>query len=684
VSGSKEDSVGGEGEREPGRASDVRLIGNAWIPLEDRRLAARIWLPEDAEAEPVPAILEYLPYRKGDLMAARDAPIAGYFAAQGYAYVRVDIRGTGDSEGILRDEYLPQEQEDGLRVIDWLAAQPWCTGAVGMIGISWGGFNGLQVAARRPRHLQAVISLCSTDDRYADDVHYLGGCLLADEMLPWASTMLALNALPPDPRVAGEGWRATWFDRLENTPPFIDPWMRHQRRDAYWKQGSVCEDYEAIDCPVYMVGGWADGYTNAIPRFLEGYPGVRKGLIGPWAHTFPQAGAPGPAIGFLRECVRWWDRWLKGIPNGIEDEPMLRAWLQEPVGPGHHADRPGRWIVEAAWPSPRLEHRRLAMADGILGGTPADDRPLVHSGVQRHGLLAGAWCPYGVPGDFPPDQREEDARCLSFTSEPLDERLEMLGRPRLRVALAVDRLVALIAARLCDVAPDGTSTLLSRGALNLTHRHGHESPEPLVPRERFVVDLDLDVLGQAVEEGHRLRLSLSTTYWPWLWPSPDPVTLWLHPGEDTYLELPVRPPSPEDERVPGFGPPEIGPEMETEIISATAPYRAIRHDVVGGTYAVELNHDGGERRRFVDDGIEIDSHEFDRRTIREGDPLSAYVLCERRYEVARDGWGVRIETSSTMSSDAREFHLTDVLEAYENGRRVFAKTWSRTVPRDCV
>ncbi len=221
------------------RSGTVRVIDNAWIPLEDCRLAARIWLPEDVEAEPVPAILEYLPYRKGDHMAARDARVAGYFAAHGYAYARVDIRGTGDSEGILRDEYLPREQEDAISVIDWLAAQRWCSGSVGMIGISWGGFNGLQVAARRPPQLRAVISLCSTDDRYADDVHYLGGCLLADEMLPWASTMLAINALPPDPQVVGPGWRTMWFDRLENTPPFIDAWMKHQRRDAYWKQGSV-------------------------------------------------------------------------------------------------------------------------------------------------------------------------------------------------------------------------------------------------------------------------------------------------------------------------------------------------------------------------------------------------------------------------------------------------------------
>ena len=229
----------------------VRRIDHTWIPLADgTRLAARIWLPEDAERDPVPAILEYLPYRKGDAFARRDSYHHPYFAGYGYAGVRVDLRGTGDSDGIIEDEYLPQEQEDAIDVIAWLAEQPWCSGAVGMLGISWGGFNGLQVAARRPPALKAVISMCASDDRYADDVHYVGGCVLAVDMLPWAATMLTGNALPPDQAVVGDGWRDTWLQRIENTPPFVEAWLTHQRRDAYWRQGSVCEHYEAIDVPV--------------------------------------------------------------------------------------------------------------------------------------------------------------------------------------------------------------------------------------------------------------------------------------------------------------------------------------------------------------------------------------------------------------------------------------------------
>ena len=254
----------------------------------------------------------------------------------------------GDSDGIIEDEYLPQEQEDAIDVIAWLAEQPWCTGAVGMLGISWGGFNGLQVAARRPPALKAVISMCASDDRYADDVHYVGGCVLAVDMLPWAATMLTGNALPPDQAVGGRRLaRRRGCERIERTPPFIEAWLAHQRRDDYWRQGSVCEDYEAIDVPVYAIGGWADGYTNAIPRLIEGLPGPRKGLIGPWSHAFPQDGAPGPAIGFLQECLRWFDQHLKGIDTGIMDEPRLRVWMQEPVAPAtHHTQRPGRWVSE--------------------------------------------------------------------------------------------------------------------------------------------------------------------------------------------------------------------------------------------------------------------------------------------------------------------------------------------------
>jgi hypothetical protein len=277
------------------------------------------------------------------------------------------MRGSGDSDGLLLDEYLPQEQSDACEVIAWIASQPWCTGKVGMMGISWGGFNSLQVAACQPPALKAIITVCSTDDRYTDDCHYMGGCVLGSDMLNWASIMFTYNGLPPDPAVVGERWREMWFHRLENTPPFIESWLSHQQRDAFWKQGSVDENYSAIRCAVYAVGGWVDPYTNSIPRLLEGLPGPRKGLIGPWAHSYPHSAVPKPAIGFLQECLRWWDFWLKDINTGIMAEPMLRFWMPEAVAPEpREGFWPGRWGAEASWPPAAIQDYIYLLGDGSL------------------------------------------------------------------------------------------------------------------------------------------------------------------------------------------------------------------------------------------------------------------------------------------------------------------------------
>jgi len=661
----------------------VERTDDAWIALADgTRLAARIWHP--VTDEPVPVILEYLPYRQGDQTWPRDEPIAAWFAGHGYAFARVDIRGTGNSDGLISDEYSLQEHDDGLEVIAWLADQGWCNGAVGMIGISWGGFNGLQIAARRPPALKAVISMCSTDDRYADDVHYDGGCLLNWDALPWASIMFAMNALPPDPAVLGDGWRDRWQERLEATPPFSIAWLEHQRRDAYWRHGSVREHYAAIECPVYVVGGWADGYTNAIPRLLEGLPGVRKGLIGPWPHAWPHNADQGPRIGFLQECRRWFDRWLRDVPNGIEEEPMLAAWLQEPARPEDLAhDRPGRWVRASAWPPPFVESVRWTLgADGELGATPSAVGTRTHAGFQRHGLLAGTWCAYGPEADFPPDQREEDALCLTFDSAPLPERLELLGHPRLRLRLMADRPNALVAVRLCDVAPDGASTLLSRGALNLTHRAGHDRPAAVVPGESMDVDIELDVLGQAIPAGHRVRVAISTTYWPWLWPSPEPVTIVVTTGEDTWLELPVRPPTAPDGPSPAFGSPEAAPGLEVAREEEEA-FHVVERDLVTGEISMRINQDG-DTRTWLPNGISLSRRNLDRFSIREGEPLSCAVTCDRTFTWDRHDVHVRIQTRSELTSTAAAFALVEHIEVFEGPSLVFERTWNRAIPRDHV
>ena len=357
-----------------------------WIPMPDGvRLAARIWLPADAEDDPVPALLEYLPYRKRDMTRRRDEPMHHYFAGHGYASVRVDLRGAGDSFGVMHDEYAQQEQDDAVEVIAWLAAQPWCTGKVGMFGISWGGFNSLQVAARRPPALAGIITSCSTDDRYSDDMHYAGGCLLNDNS-DWGTTFFSILPLPGDPQVMGEGWRESWRARLESAPCPVETWLRHQCRDEYWEHGSVNEDYRAIRCPVFAVGGWLDGYSNAIPRLLANLEVPRLGLIGPHAHQFGHSErAPGPAIGFLQECLRWWDHWLGGRDTGIMEEPMLRAYMGEDVpAAAHYEHCPGRWVAEATWPSPRIETRTLHLGrDGPRCGGGRGARALALLAPER-------------------------------------------------------------------------------------------------------------------------------------------------------------------------------------------------------------------------------------------------------------------------------------------------------------
>src|SRR5438093_2235342 len=401
----------------------IHEIENLTIPMSDGvRLAARVWLPEDAESDPVPAILEMIPYRKRDGTAARDAMIHPYLAGHGYACLRVDLRGTGESEGVLLDEYLEQEQDDALEAIDWIAQQPWCTGRIGMMGISWGGFNSLQVAARRPPQLGAIITLCSTDDRYADDAHYMGGCLLTENMT-WGAAIFSHGALPPDPALVGESWRRMWLNRLEIHAPWIERWLMHQRRDAYWRQGSICEDYGAIACPVYAIGGWADAYKNAIPRLLEHLRVPRKGLIGPWAHAFPHLAVPGPTIGFLQEALRWWDQWLKGIHTGVMDEPMLRAWIQESVTPKpRYEERPGRWVAQDAWPSPRITPKEYVLNLGRLETAAESEMALTLTSPLTTGSGSGRWCSFGQDSDQPLDQRADDGGSLSFDTAPLSPR----------------------------------------------------------------------------------------------------------------------------------------------------------------------------------------------------------------------------------------------------------------------
>ena len=668
----------------------VQDIENVFIPVSHgARLAARIWLPEDAETSPVPAILEYIPYRKGDRMRDRDEAMHRYFAGHGYAAVRVDLRGTGDSDGVLHDEYLPQEIDDARDVIRWLAAQTWCKGAVGMMGKSWGGFNALQVAASgRVDELRAILAVCCSDDRYTDDAHFMGGSLLNENLL-WGAVLTSLRVMPPDPQNSGERWREIWHERLSGASPLTEKWLEHQRRDEYWKQGSVSHDYRAITCPVYAVGGWADAYTNSIFRLLAGLEVPRKGLVGPWAHAYPQDGVPGPPIGFLQEALRWWDHWLAGRDTGIMSEPMLRVWMPESSPPSSaRYVSPGRWISEPAWPPAEPKFRRFGLGSGSLldEDSPVNDRVPIRSPLST-GSQAGIWCPFGSQG-MPRDQRKDDERSALFDSAPLADTVEILGAPVLRLKLECDRPVAMIVARLEDVFPDGVSARVTYGVLNLTHRAGHARPEPMPLGTAVDVVMPLNHVAHSFSTGHRIRVALSTSYWPIVWPSPVEATLDLH-TLGSSLELPVRDPRPEDAQLRPFELPEQAPYPETTEVNRGKTNGHVHHDPATGetvrAFQVDVTENGEPAlTRIEATGLEYGDALMAMLSIREGDPLSARAEVRHHARFRREGWSIGTRLAARMTADETTFRIETEIEGFEGDQRVFEKRFRSEVPRDLV
>jgi putative CocE/NonD family hydrolase len=657
----------------------VEVVENLFIPLPDgTRLAAKLWRPATGRH---PAILEYLPYRKHDGTRSRDQGLHGYLAGYGYACLRVDIRGSGESEGVIDDEYSVQEQLDGCDLIAWIAAQDWCDGQVAMIGISWGGFNGLQIAARQPPALKTVIAVGFTDDRYATDVHYIGGCLSKDNM-DWSGTMVAGMDLPPDPVLHGAAWRDLWLQRIAANRPWGLTWMQHQRRDDYWRQGSVCEDFAAIRVPVYAVSGWADNYSEAVPRLLAGLgPDRCRGLIGPWAHSFPQDVTVGPAIGWLQEVVRWCDHWMKGAETGIMQEPALRVWMQDSVPPRTcYAERPGRWVGEDRWPSPRIQDRRLHPVGGALRDRAQPGTARVCSPLWV-GNAAGEIGRYGADADWPTDQREDDGGSLVWLSDPLPERLEILGAPRLTLRVASDKPLALVAVRLNDVAPDGASTRVTVGLMNLTHHRGHDRPQALVPHEPVEVVVELDDIAHAFPAGHRIGLALSSTYWPIAWPSPELATLTIDTGA-TVLHLPVRPPRPEDAALRPFDPPEAAAQVACIHHPAEPVHpRRITRDLLSGRITVDFPRWTYDLE-MPDIGIRQRSHGHARYVITDGDPLSATMETEYRVEQIRaDGVFVH-ESRGRMTCTATHFQIAAETVILDNGQEIARRTWQEEIARD--
>ena len=650
------------------------------IPLGDGcRLAARVWMPESADSVPAPAILEYLPYRKRDATSVRDEIVHGHFASFGYACLRVDIRGNGESEGLMEDEYTPQELADGKEIIAWIAEQSWCSGMVGMIGISWGGFNGLQIAALDPAPLKAVVTVCSTDDRYADDIHYKGGCLLNDNMT-WSQQMLAYSSRPPDPALVGDDWRKMWLERLEHLPLLASTWLRHQRRDAYWAHASVCEDYSRIKAAVLAVGGWADAYSNAIPRLLSGLSAPCRAIIGPWEHEYPHRALIGPTIDFLGEATRWWDRWLKGIESGAMDAPNVRAFIMESETPSSfYAPRTGRWMSAESWPPSDTTPLELHLGPGLLRESSQEEALAALTTPQSHGGASGAFCPgMRIDEELPGDQSCDDSLCSVFDGAVLEEGIEILGAPVFEFAFTTDQAVCKLVVRLCDLHPENGASLITWAPLNLTHRESHASPEALRPGQRYRARIQMNHIAYSLPAGHRLRLALATTYWPMLWPEPRKAIVELN-LKDCHIRIPARPIRAIDEDA--FPPPpmtvdpmreRLSPEIRTTVTARPSPDGSVVSETQDN-FGLSVN---------PATGLTTGSSVHQKFSIIPDDPLSAVAQAEWIQIIERSEWKVRTETSTRMSCDSENFYIEATLTAFEQDDVLFERSWADKIPRD--
>ena len=605
------------------------------------RLSLRLWLPDTT---PAPVVWEYIPYRKRDLYRAYDNQWGAVLAQAWIAYARVDVRGTGDSEGVITDEYTELEIADGEHCIRWLAGQSWCNGCVGMRGISWGAINTLQIAARRPAALKAIVPIAGTENRYTDDAHYHGG-LLGRANLQWGALFKAVLAGPPDPDVVGEAWRDMWQQRLEATQPVIGNWMRHPVEDEYWSRGTDAARH--IACPTYLVAGWQDTYSNPIARLLQNLRCHTKVLIGPWGHTYPHRVSV-PGLNWAEEELAWWNKWLHTNPDSDQkNHHAVRAYLSD------------AWF-DATFDNPERLYLHLN-ADGNLGGeakTAAD--------LSIPSQLIGSRTPEWL--DHPPaDQTADDLQSLSFTSRPLDHDLLILGHPNLSMSLVSQISSGALWVRLNDVAPDGSSRLVSQGLVNLIHRQSFKSPQSVPVNEPFMLNLDLRLTGCRINAGHRLRVALSGPPWPMVWPPVSPAILAFQRGTITLPILAatgatdqVKAPSPAEDNATAS---RFSNDGDTIIYS---------HDEPRNSYTV------------MDTGTQLSSSSTQSATINPNDPLS----CRWEHHLARSwqrpNWHCEVEVSCTITCTDTHFNVVESLIARFDTQVVFDRTHDCSIPRSRI
>ena len=664
-----------EAPAEPSQPVYDFVIENSWLTMPDGvRLSVTFFRPAPrSPEEKFPVLFEYLPYRKDDTGSMRASSNYAYFIRRGYIMARVDIRGTGSSEGAVPSrEYSEQELDDAVVIIDQLSKFPESNGRVGMWGISWGGFNSIQVAMRQPPALKAILPTAATDDLFHDDVHHMDGAFHIDQFMP---VMDHGYTLPQTPDYKLD--EAYFRDRF-NTYPWFLTYAKNQLDGEFWRKNSLRWQYDKIRIPCYLIGGLLDGYRDSIPRMLANMKVPIRAALGPYKHDWPHNGVPGPNYEWRHEAVRWWDYWLKDRDTGIMNDAPLALFMREGHGPDMDLQTtPGHWICDE-WPIPGTTWKKFY---------PSRDRQLTTSlgeetveklrYVPSYGVQTGLW--WGEPtGDIRPD----DAGALVYDSPVLTESFEIAGFPKVHLRVSADAPLAHWVARLEDVQPDGTISLVTGMLLNGSQRNSRLKPEALVPGEVYNLEFEMHFTTWTFKPGHRIRVAVSNALFPMIWPTPYPMTTELYLGaEKTCVELPVIPSV--KYQVPAFLPPEP-PEERPEsrwIVSESYPwprgFYEWKRDLWSTKTSVEwkgYSNSESDDQRYYD-------YERNYYETNDVNPAESQFSGEAGRRMELNGRKLHIRTTLDVSSDEKNFYVTIVRYVYENDSLVRQREWKETIPR---
>lgn len=508
---------------------EVHCERNVLIPLSDGiTLAGDLFRPKEVNSFPV--LVSYYPYRKDDVIGAHFIQANKYFAERGYGSLLVDFRGIGGSEGAFWEEFDAREGRDGAELVEWTAAQPWCDGRIGVWGMSYGGTTALQMGAARPKHLKAVVAMNANVDLYSELV-YPGGCLCPLERYgTWGASMIAASLLPPLFQDPAGRWYRVWMERLANLPPpMVFPWHQHPTYDEFWQSKVV--DVSRIQVPTFIVTAWRDQCPEKMLEAYEKIPAPRRLLVGPWGHWMPDRAAF-EKVDYLPEVLRWFDTWLLGSETGISKEPPVTIYVQG-----------GGWRHELQWPIESTKNMEWYLAEdaALESNVPSSSGSIPYRADPTVGITAGVF-----PADnglgMPRDQVTDDRLSLSFTSDPIATDIEITGCPEAVLYIALDQGDDInLAVKLCDVAPDGASALITSGWLKASHRLSHEHPNPPPAGAFLDYSIQVSATSYRIPRGHRLRISVACADFPRIFPTPVNPLIRLGFGANTrsLVRLPV-------------------------------------------------------------------------------------------------------------------------------------------------